>query len=81
MYEIQFSLCRIKGDSTMKKIDCLMEPVSHFAVGMILLLASFGLTIIGLTTLPVFGLLLAVPVFFFAVLFFTAPHSRECTLS
>lgn len=65
----------------MKNIDCLMEPVSHIVVGMVLLLATLGLTVIGLTTLPVFGLLLAVPVFFFAVCFFTAPHSRECTLS
>jgi len=65
----------------MKKIDCLMEPVSHFFVGVLFLLAALALTIIGLTTLPVFGLLLAVPVFIAAGYFFTAPHSRECDLS
>ena len=65
----------------MRNIDCLFERVSHFGVGMVLLFAALGLTVIGLTTLPVFGLLLAAPVLILAFFFFTAPHSQECSIS
>ena len=64
----------------MKKIDCLFERPSHFAVGAALFLMAIGLTLIGLTVLPFFALLAAIPVFFLAGWFFTAPKSRECTI-
>ena len=64
----------------MKRIDCLFERASHFGVGTALLFIALGLTLIGVTVLPVIGLLPAVPVFLAAGWFFTAPRSTECTL-
>ena len=65
----------------MLKNNCLFERVSHVSVGLILLLFAAGLGMIGVTVLPVIGLIAAMPVLFLAALFFKAPRSRECTLS
>jgi hypothetical protein len=65
----------------MKQIDCLFERVSHVGVGIALLFLAVGLTLIGVTVLPVIGLVTAVPVFLLAGWFIAAPKSQECTLS
>ncbi len=65
----------------MRKNDCLFERASHVAIGLILLLFAAGLSLIGITVLPVLGVIAALPVVFLAALFFNAPRSRECTLS
>ncbi len=65
----------------MRKSDCLFERASHVAVGLILLLFAAGLGLIGVTVLPLLGLIAALPVVFLAALFFKAPRSQECTLS
>jgi hypothetical protein len=62
----------------MRKSDCLFERASHWGVGAALLLMALGLSIIGITVLPVLGLLLALPVFFLSASFFLAPSSQEC---
>jgi hypothetical protein len=65
----------------MKKVDCLFERASHVGVGLSFLLMAMGLSVIGITVLPFFGLLAAAPVFFLSAFFFAAPKSRECTIS
>jgi hypothetical protein len=65
----------------MHKTDCLLERVSHVTVGVLLLLIAAGLSLIGVTVLPLLGLIAAAPVFFLAAYFFKAPRSRECFLS
>ena len=65
----------------MKRVDCLFEKVSHFGVGVALLFIALGLSVISVTALPVFGFVIAAPVFLLAAYFFTAPRSQECTLS
>ena len=64
----------------MKRIDCLFERVSHFGVGAALLFIAMGLTLIGVTVLPLIGFMAAVPVFVLSAYFFLAPKSRECAL-
>jgi hypothetical protein len=65
----------------MHKTDCLLERVSHILVGSLLLLIAAGLSLIGVTILPLLGLIAAAPVLFLAVYFFKAPRSRECFIS
>ena len=64
----------------MNKTNCLFERVSNFGVGFALLLMALGLSVITIVALPVFGFVIAVPVFFLAGWFITAPRSQECTL-
>ena len=65
----------------MHKTDCLLERLSHVTVGSILLLIAAGLGLIGVTVLPILGLIAAVPVLVVAAFFFKAPRSRECLIS
>lgn len=64
----------------MKRIDCLFERVSSVGVAMALLFMAMGLSVIGVTVLPVLGLVLAVPVFVAVVFFLFSPRSKECAL-
>ena len=64
----------------MKRVDCLFERVSHIGVGVALLFIALGFTLIGVTVLPVVGLLPAIPFFLISAFFFRAPASSECAL-
>lgn len=64
----------------MRKSDCLFERSSHLGVGLVLLLIALGFSVIGVTVLPVLGLIVAAPVFLMSFFFFTAQRSRECVL-
>ena len=65
----------------MKKYECKYEKLSQIIVGLALLFIAIGLSIITMTALPVFGFVIAVPVFLLAYYFFKAPRSKECTIS
>ena len=45
-----------------------------------LLFMALVFSVITITALPVFGFVIAAPVFLLAVWFFFSPRSRECTL-
>jgi len=64
----------------MKQIDCLFERSSSVGVAFVLSLFAIGLSVIGLTILPVLGIFLAIPVFVLAGFFLFSPKSRECSL-
>jgi uncharacterized membrane protein len=64
----------------MKRKDCMVERVSNFGVGVVFLSMALGLTLIGVTVLPIIGLLVAVPTFLLAGWFLAAPKSAECTI-
>ncbi len=64
----------------MKRIDCLFERVSSVGVAVALLFMAMGLSVIGITVLPVIGLVLALPVFVAAGFFLFSPSSKECAL-
>ena len=64
----------------MRSINCRFERLSNFNIGMILLLIGLGFVIIGLTIIPIFGLLVAVPILIAGVLFIRAHRSAECVL-
>lgn len=64
----------------MKQIDCLIERPSNIVIGALLTLIALGFSVVGITILPVLGLLIAVPIFVAAVAFFTASKSQACSL-
>lgn len=64
----------------MNRTDCLFERVSNLGVAIALLIGALGLSVITIVALPVFGFIIAVPVFFLSGWFVTAPRSQECTL-
>jgi hypothetical protein len=74
-------LQNIGGGIAMNRTDCLFEKASHFGVAIALFAIAMGLSIISIVALPVFGFVIAAPVFMLAIWFFTAPRSQECTLT
>jgi hypothetical protein len=71
---------RRKGGGHMKSTDCLFERASNIGVAVALLLMAGGLSVVGVTILPVLGIFLAIPVLVGAVAFLIAPRSKECQL-
>lgn len=64
----------------MKRIDCLFERPASIAVAFALFFMALGLSVIGVTVLPLLGLFLAVPVFFLSGAFLFSPQSKACSL-
>ena len=64
----------------MKALDCKLERVSNAMVGAILILIGLIFTLLGLTVVPLIGLLIALPAFVMGGIFVLAPRSRACAL-
>ncbi len=60
--------------------NCLFERASNVSVGAVLLLIGLGFTAVGVTILPVVGLLVALPILGLSGLFLSAQRSKECSL-
>ncbi len=59
---------------------CIPQRISKFGFGLILIGAALGLTVIGLTLLPIIGLVLAVPVAGLALYFFRVHLNDQCEM-
>jgi hypothetical protein len=64
----------------MKRELCLPEQTSKLALGLLALLGGIGLIVIGLTLLPVFGLVLAAAPLSLAYYFFSRPLDEACQI-
>ena len=64
----------------MKALDCKLERVSNAMVGAILIFIGLIFTLLGLTVIPLIGLLIALPAFVIGGIFVLAPRSRACAL-
>ena len=62
-------------------INCLPQTISKLVLAAVFTLFGLGLVIIGLTVLPIIGLLLSLPVFALAFYFFHAHLNRECEIA
>jgi hypothetical protein len=80
LFVITFQDEYVFGGDKMKLSDCKLERVSNAMVGFVLIFIASIFTFVGLTLLPVFGLLIAVPLGILGVFFVLAPRSRACTL-
>ena len=64
----------------MNKNECRLERISNVSIGFILFGVGLFFTIIGITVLPVIGLMIAVPVFVIAGIFLFSPRSKACSI-
>lgn len=64
----------------MKRIDCLIERPASIAIAIALAFIATGFSVIGITVLPILGLLVAIPVFFLAGVFLFSEPSTECQI-
>ncbi|MCG8618419.1 MAG: hypothetical protein MI802_19550 [Desulfobacterales bacterium] len=60
--------------------ECIPQRISKFTLGIILLGAALGLVVIGVTLLPIIGLVAAVPVAALAVYFFRVHLNDQCEI-
>jgi hypothetical protein len=63
----------------MKNI-CLIERFSKIGAGIFFLIISIGFILSGITVLPIFGFLMAVPLLFISFYFFRAHLNKDCQI-
>jgi hypothetical protein len=64
----------------MKTLECVPQKISKLMMGSLLLVLAVGLIIIGVTLLPVFGFLLAIPVLALAIYVFQLHLNDQCDI-
>jgi hypothetical protein len=64
----------------MKNNICIVERISKAGLGLFFLCTAGGFLLSGVTVLPFFGFLLAVPAFIASLYFFSAHLNKSCEL-
>ncbi len=64
----------------MKENICLFERFSKTGIGIFFLFIALGLVLSGLTVLPFFGFVLAIPVLLVSFYFFRAHLNEQCQI-
>ena len=64
----------------MKTTECVPEKISKLMLGLILMGFALALIIIGVTLLPVFGFILALPVIALAIYIFRLHLNDQCEI-
>ncbi len=64
----------------MKTTQCVPQKISKLMMGSIMLAAAAGLIVIGITLLPIFGFVLAVPVIALAIYIFRLHLNDQCEI-
>jgi hypothetical protein len=63
----------------MKNI-CIVERISKAGLGLFFLFVAAGFMLSGITVLPLFGFLLAVPALLASIYFFSAHLNKSCEI-
>ena len=64
----------------MKATQCVPQKISKLLIGSIMLAAAAALVVIGVTLLPVFGFVLAIPVTASAIYIFRLHLNDQCEI-
>ena len=64
----------------MKATQCVPQKISKLMIGSIMLAAAAALVIIGVTLMPVFGFMLAIPVTALAIYTFRLHLNDQCEI-
>ena len=59
---------------------CLVERFSKFGQGLFFLLIAVGFMLSGITVLPIFGFIFAVPMLFISFYFFRVHLNKNCQI-
>ncbi len=70
----------MKKEDIMKTTECVPQKISKFMLGLILMGFASALIIIGVTLLPVFGFILALPVIALAIYIFRLHLNDQCEI-
>jgi hypothetical protein len=65
----------------MNGFSCWLQNVSKLTIGVLFMFMGLAAVAIGLTVLPIIGLIMAVPVFGLAFYFIRAHLNRECEIT
>ena len=60
--------------------SCLFERFSKIGLGILFLLTSFGFILSGVTVLPIFGFMIALPFFLLSLYFFRVHINKACQI-
>ncbi len=63
----------------MKNI-CIVERISKASIGVFFIFVTAGFMLSGITVLPLFGFLLAVPALLASIYFFSAHLNKSCEI-
>lgn len=64
----------------MINMDCIYNKGYHVVIGAVFALLGTIFTLLGVSVLPVAGLVIATPLFAIAWFFFTNPSAKECVI-
>ncbi len=64
----------------MKTTQCVPQKISKLMLGSIMLAAAAALVVIGLTLMPIFGFMLAIPVTALAIYIFRLHLNDQCEI-
>jgi len=67
-------------EKTMDANECKKERFSSRSIGLVILVISMLLFIVGLVVLPVVGFIFAIPLLILGIAMIAAPESRACQL-
>jgi hypothetical protein len=70
----------MEKEDIMKTTECVPQKISKFMLGLILMGFASALIIIGVTLLPVFGFILALPVIALAIYIFRLHLNDQCEI-
>jgi hypothetical protein len=70
----------MEKEDIMKTTECVPQKISKFMLGLILMGFASALIIIGVTLLPVFGFILALPVIVLAIYIFRLHLNDQCEI-
>jgi len=59
---------------------CLFERFSKIGAGLFFLLVSLGFMLSGVTVLPIFGFVIALPLLLISMYFFRAHLNKDCQI-
>jgi hypothetical protein len=62
------------------KNSCFVQRFSKVGLGFLFSLAALGFLISGITVLPIFGFVVAIPLAIVSIYFFRAHLNRECEI-
>jgi len=71
----------MEKENIMKTTECIPQKISKLMIGLILMGFALALIIIGVTLLPVFGFILALPVIALAIYIFRLHLNDQCEIN
>ena len=70
----------MEKEDIMKTTECVPQKISKLMLGLILMGFALALIIIGVTLLPIFGFILALPVIALAIYIFRLHLNDQCEI-